>query len=679
MALTSGSRLGPYEILSLVGSGGMGEVYRARDPRLGRDVAIKVLPSGFSVDHDRLRRFELEARSAAALNHPNILAVYDVGSNDGVPYVVSELLKGETLRVVLADGPLPVRKAIDLGAQICQGLAAAHDQRIVHRDVKPENVFVTRDGRAKLLDFGLAKLSEEAALAAVTATMSATRTADTAAGTVLGTVGYMSPEQVRAGAVDHRSDIFSFGAVLYEMLSGRRAFHGSSAADTMSAILKEDPADLTATNRAVAPALDRIVRHCLEKSPEERFQSARDIAFDLVAVSDGAGASGVQISAPRDPRRAPRALATAGLLAGFAAVFWAGWSLKPQAAPTFKQLTFRRGTVTAARFTPDGQTVVYSAAWQGSPHPSLYSARTDGVLSRPLDVDDADVLAISPQSDMALLQRWRRSIGWEREGMLARLALSGGASKEILDGVSSADWSSDGVSLAAIRVGSHYQLEFPIGHVLLRPASGWLSDVHIAPDQQHVAFIEHPQLGDDRGGVAVVDLKGEKRSLSSGWSSLAGLAWSASGTEIWFTASDTGLNRGLYAVTLSGRLRTVLRVPGSLVLFDISRDGRALIGEGAVRLEVMGLTPGSSRERDLTWLDWSESRALTADGRWLLLDEQGVGGGRDYSIYVRKTDGSPAARLGDGDAFSISSDGKWILAVAAGGSDSVQLLPTGAG
>ena len=280
MAISAGSRLGPYEVLSPLGAGGMGEVFKARDPRLGRDVAIKVLPASFSADPERLHRFEQEARAAGLLNHPNLTAVYDIGSHDGAPYVVQELLEGETLRSVLLGGRLPPRKAIDYSVQVAHGLAAAHEKGIVHRDLKPENLFVTKDGRLKILDFGLAKLTRPEAGGAPL-TEIPTATAGTEPGIVLGTIGYMAPEQVRGQAADARSDIFTFGAILYEMLAGKRAFRGDSAADTMSAILREDPPDLTLTGQNIPPGLERIVRHCLEKNPEQRFQSARDLAFDL--------------------------------------------------------------------------------------------------------------------------------------------------------------------------------------------------------------------------------------------------------------------------------------------------------------------------------------------------------------------------------------------------------------
>src|SRR4249919_170321 len=284
MTLAAGTRIGPYEILSPLGAGGMGEVYRARDSRLSRDVAIKVLPASFSADADRLRRFEQEAKAAGVLNHPNVTAVYDIGTHEDAPYVVQELLEGETLRSALAGGKLSARKTLDFSLQIVHGLAAAHEKGIVHRDLKPENIFVTNDGRVKILDFGLAKLTHTEERGQNTNLPTAT--AGTEPGVVLGTLGYMAPEQVRGKPADARSDIFSFGAILYEMISGKRAFHGETPADTMSAILKEEVPELSETARNVPPGLERIVRHCLEKNPAQRFHSASDIAFDLEALTE---------------------------------------------------------------------------------------------------------------------------------------------------------------------------------------------------------------------------------------------------------------------------------------------------------------------------------------------------------------------------------------------------------
>src|SRR5262245_2444038 len=292
MALASGSKLGPYEVVASLGAGGMGEVYRARDTKLGRDVAIKVLPASYSDDSDRLHRFEQEACAAGALNHPNILIIHHIDTHEGAPYIVSELLEGETLRKRMSGMKMAQRRVIDYASQIAHGLAAAHEKGIVHRDLKPDNIFITKDGRTKILDFGLAKLTQPDGVQSQTEIP--TRRVDTNPGVVMGTVGYMSPEQVRGLPVDHRSDIFSFGAILYEMLSGRRAFHGQSAADTMSAILKEDPPDLSETNKSVSPAVERLVNHCLEKDPEARFHSARDVAFALESITAGPATSDTQ-------------------------------------------------------------------------------------------------------------------------------------------------------------------------------------------------------------------------------------------------------------------------------------------------------------------------------------------------------------------------------------------------
>ena len=394
MNLTSGTKLGPYEIVSLLGAGGMGEVYRARDSRLKRDVAIKILPEGLARDADRLRRFEQEALATAALNHPNILAVFDIGTGEGSPYVVSELLEGETLRERLRGGPLAVRKALDYALQAAHGLAAAHEKGIIHRDLKPENLFVTKDGRLKILDFGLAKLTQSES---GPQTSLQTVSHGTEAGMVLGTAGYMSPEQVRGQVLDARSDIFSFGAILYEMLSGKRAFHGDTAADTMSAILKEDPPELNETNRNVSPALERIVQHCLEKNPEARFHSASDIAFDLEHLSGVSGSTTrVQAAGVAQPSHKLRTGIAAGL--GLALVmlglgWWLGKAGTHAPMPEYQQITFRTGSMGNARFTPDGS-VVYSASWDGGEN-QLYMSRTDDPGARELGLKDAELLSIS--------------------------------------------------------------------------------------------------------------------------------------------------------------------------------------------------------------------------------------------------------------------------------------------
>src|SRR5262249_12626970 len=465
MTLASGSKLGPYEILSPIGAGGMGEVYRAKDPRLGRDVAIKVLPASFSADTDRLRRFEQEAKAAGILNHPNITAVHDLGSHEGAPYIVTEFLEGETLRAALASGRLASRKAIDYAIEIANGLAAAHDKGIVHRDLKPENVFVTRDGRVKILDFGLAKLTQKESIS--NATNLPTATAGTEPGVVLGTLGYMSPEQVKGKEADARSDIFAFGAILYEMLAGKRAFHGDSAAETMSAILREDPPDLSATNQALAPGLGRVVRHCLEKNPEQRFHSAHDLAFDLEALS-GVSAPRVAptaVSAPsRTLAKAPVWVALATLIAGLVAGRWV-WKQAAQAPPAFHRLTYGRGSIGGnARFAPDGHTVVYAASWDGAREPQLYSVRVDSFESLLLPLKCVALESISRSGEMLVLKILHRSVGYARIGTLSQTPLSASAPRDLLEDVSSASWSPDGSAIVAVRAPQwRYRLEYPAG------------------------------------------------------------------------------------------------------------------------------------------------------------------------------------------------------------------------
>ncbi len=446
-----GTRLGPYEIVGQIGAGGMGEVYRARDARLRRDVAVKVLPAAFSEDAERLLRFEQEARATAALNHPNILAIFDVGSHESRPYLVEELLSGRSLRECLKSGPPPVSKAIELAVQITSGLAAAHGKGIVHRDLKPENLFVTSDGAVKILDFGLAKLARPEVAGEAAAT--ATATPSTGSGTVLGTVGYMAPEQIRGQPCDHRADIFAFGCVLYEMLSGQRTFSGGTPADTLAAILSQDPAPLSGTGREVPPLLAGIVSRCLQKSPEERFQSARDLVFQLDMMARLSGvASGP--TAPTDvprPRGLRRAILAGAGLAAVVLVLGAGALLdrqlgrRSQGFPDvrFTPLTFRRGVVSGAGFTGDGQTVVYSAKWDGAPN-ELFSTRLGSPASAALGYDRAALRDVSPTGELALL---RVGGSWG----LAVAPFSGGTPRDIDVRISDASYAPDGRSMAVIR------------------------------------------------------------------------------------------------------------------------------------------------------------------------------------------------------------------------------------
>ena len=474
MPLSPGTTLGAYEIVAPIGAGGMGEVYRARDARLGREVAIKVLPAAFASDPEALARFEREMKTLAALSHPHIVAIYDVGREGQTAYAVTELLEGDTLAEIVARGAVPIRKAIEYGTQIARGLAAAHDRGIVHRDLKPANVVVTSDGHVKVLDFGLARTTAAANDAATTA--------NTSPGLVMGTVGYMAPEQARGLPVDHRADVFAFGCVIYELIAGRRAFDRGSAADTVSAILKEDPAPLSSLNLKVPPALERVVQRCLEKDPAERFHSARDLAFALDALSLGAtGPTSEQTAtAPLRPRRG--AGVAIALAAALAAAFVLGRALAPGGTgqtPTITRLTFERGVIRTARFAPDSGTIVYGARWGGDPL-KVFVARADTAESKPLDLPSGDLLAVSKSGDMLLSLGRRYLTSWTSEGTLARARLFGSSARELLERVRDADFL-PGDRLAIIRrVEGRDRLEVPQGTVVFE-TPGYLSHVRVSP------------------------------------------------------------------------------------------------------------------------------------------------------------------------------------------------------
>ncbi|MBZ5722804.1 MAG: protein kinase [Acidobacteriia bacterium] len=680
MTLTSGSRLGPYEIAGPLGAGGMGEVYRARDTRLAREVAIKVLPEAFARDAERLQRFEHEARVLSTVNHPNILAIHDVGAQGDIHYLVSELLEGQTLREKMSAGPQSQRRVTEYAAEMARGLAAAHEKGIVHRDLKPDNVFITKDGRVKILDFGLAKQAiGEAALSGQSATM--TGPSPTQPGTVMGTAGYMSPEQVRGQNVDHRSDIFSFGAILYEMISGKRAFKGDTSVETMNAILKEDPPELSESGLNVTPGLDRIVRHCLEKEPGLRFQSARDLAFDLESLSTLSSSTkpvaGSRLaSAARF--RTPLLVAIPVLLLVAAAAFWAGHATLKSSAPVFTRLTFRGGHVDSARFSPDGHTLVYSAAFGDEPL-QIYTTRPDAPQSRELGLKNSSILAVSRQDELAVTLNHAQLAANVGGGTLARVPLTGGSPRELNEAVGSADWAPDGQSLAlAALTANGAVLEYPQGKRLYE-TQGWVYNVRVSPDGNLVAFVDHPILWDSLGTVMVVDRQGKRRALTGSFSDIRGLAWAPSGKEIWFTASTVHLSSNLFAVDLDGHQRLVWAGAGGVVLQDISSDGQVLFIRENRRRGIAGLFPGHDSEIDMSWQDWSLLTRISPDGKWIFFAEEGDGGGPKYSAYMRATDGSPAIRLGDGVPYGVSPDLKWVASIIPGELQQLWLLPTRAG
>ena len=662
MTLHAGTKFGHYEILSPLGAGGMGEVYRARDPRLGREVAIKVLPASFSQDADRLKRFEQEARSASALNHPNIVTIHEIGSFDGSSYIAMELVDGLSLREMLASGPLPTKKLLDVAVQTAEALAKAHGAGIVHRDLKPENIVVSKDGFAKLLDFGLAKTFVAPAGDVSGAPTIAPQ--ETQPGTVMGTVGYMSPEQASGRPVDFRSDQFAFGSILYEMATGKRAFQKGTGAQTLAAIIQEEPEPVVQLNpRAPAP-LRWIVERCLSKEPDERYASTRDLARDLKSVREHLGevvssaSGGTSVIEPARRRSLALPLSIIGILLAAAAGLFLGRRTGAVVQPRFQRLTFQRGTVLDARFGPDGQTVYYSAAWEGTA-PRVFSLRPGSPESAALTLPQAALLGLSSSAELAIQLGARPSpTGFGYVGMLARAPLTGGSPKEILQDVTYADWAPGGSDLAVVhRVEGKDRLEFPIGRVLFETA-GWIQGPRFSPDGKTIAFLHHPGAGDD-GAVEIVDRAGRKTELAAGWSTVQGLEWSGSG-EIWFTAARQGIEREIWAVTTSGKLRLVRTMQGTPALLDLSGTN-ALVTEDDYRSGAFALLAGETVTRDLGWFDWQSDRALSSDGKLFLFDESGEGGGANGSVYLRGTDGSPAVRLGDGVGLALTPDSAWAL------------------
>ncbi len=673
MSLSPGSRLGPYEILAPLGAGGMGEVYRARDAKLGRDIAVKVLPAALASDPDRRQRFEQEARSASALNHPNILTIYDIGETNGTTYIAMELIEGKTLRELVASGePLPTRRLLDLAVQIADGLAKAHSAGIVHRDLKPENVMISKDGFAKILDFGLAKLAEPA-----THDGSALPTAvapGTAPGTVMGTVGYMSPEQASGHSVDFRSDQFTLGSILYEMATGKRAFSRRTGAETLAAIIREEPEPMAqAAPKAPAP-VRWIVERCLAKDPEERYASSKDLARDLKSVrdhlSETSASGGIEAAHPARARRrgwlAP-AILTLLLGSGLGYLAREVFRGRPDSAVRYQPLTFRRGSILSSRFAPDGQTIVYSAAWDGRPL-ELFSTRADSTESRSLGLPPADILSISSTGEMAISLDRHYTLGFETTGTLARVPLGGGAPRPILEDVETADWSPDGQSLAVSRrIGNRYRLEYPIGKTIYESAS-WISSVRVSPDGRLVAILDNPRRGNNEGVVKVLDTEGKVRL--EGPRARGAIVWSPRGDEVW------SLERGVQATMLSGKTRMILSVAGTPALHDAASDGRMLLGLGSFRREMVGVEAGGNVERNLTWLNWSFPVDIAQDGKSVLFDEQNI---KPEAVYLRALNGAPAIRLGEGNATGLSADGRWALTLREDGGDHFVLLPTGPG
>jgi Tol biopolymer transport system component len=621
----------------------MGEVYRATDAALYRDVALKILPTALINDESRLLRFEQEARATAALHHPNIVTIHDFGTSDSVPYLVTELLEGESLADVLGRGPVPLRRSLAWAVQILRGVAAAHARGIVHRDLKPANIFLLGDGTLKILDFGLAKVAHAMGSAhdAPTARISED-------GMIFGTIGYMSPEQLRSESADARSDIFSFGVVLYEMLTGRVPFARDTTAETISAILNDDAPRLDTP--PFPAALASTLLHCLEKNREARFHSAHDLALHMELIDVGASgpAAAVAMTAPAHPKIA--------------------------------QVTFRRGSVAQARFAPDGS-IVYGASWNDQPlelfvsHRGMPEARALGI--------NGSIHAVSRNGELALSLGRSSELSFLASGTLARVAIAGGVPRPIAKDVNEADWSPDGRQLAVARRSEHgFQIEYPIGHRIYE-SPWWISDMRVSPDGREIAFIEHPFAGDNFGSVKVVDLHGRAESLTDDLYIAWGLAWNPSTGEIWYSGVpkqvEEGHNVSVYAVSRGREPREVFSTLGGTFLHDIAPDGTLLVAHQTPRRNIVGHVDGEDVDRDLSWFDWSFPMRLSNDGKTLLFEEQGIANGGKNTFYLRDTRGGPVVRLDEGRGRDLSSDGEHVLALSNDKPERVMLVPTGAG
>jgi serine/threonine protein kinase len=677
MRFAPGARLGPFEILAPLGAGGMGEVYRARDTRLERTVALKILPSDLlTTPGPRVERFRHEARVVARITHPNICTLHDVGEDGPAIFLVMEYVEGNTLARRLEDGPLPLPLALRTAIAIADALDHAHRHGVVHRDIKPSNVMLTRDS-VKLLDFGLAKLKERDEEVPIDATRSAHLTE---VGTIVGTVPYMAPEQIEGREVDSRTDIFAFGVVLFEMLSGRRPFAGESRASLMAAIVSAEPPALSSLQPEVPAPLERVIRRCMAKDPEERWQTARDMAAELRWIATEAPSSVLPTATTRPPRGAAiwagvaGAALTAAVFAAAAASVWP----RPGVAE-YLPATFRKGVVSSARFTPDGQSFVYSASWEGQPY-TAFLGRPNSPDARDLQLQNARMLSISQTGDMAVLFGPQNITHTWGARMLARIPMAGGSRRDMLTGVVDADWIPGTDTLAVVRdPGGNrpWTVEFPAGTTVHQARAAW--SLRVSPDGSRVAFFEGPMMfgSPPQAMITVVDRSGGKSTVARNWTGI-GLAWAPSGNEIWFTATRPFPGEfapSLHAVSLSGAERPVYRAPDWLVLHDIYKHGWVLMSRNTIRINLTCKRLGS--ERDLTWQLASAAKGISSKGETVVFEDELLSSpSGSPTIFSRSVEGSPAISIGDGSGAAFAPDGKWVLALRG---ENLVLWPTGVG
>ncbi|MDX2153283.1 MAG: protein kinase [Bryobacteraceae bacterium] len=701
-------RLAHFQILEKIGEGGMSEVWKAQDTRLGRNVAIKILPRSQAQDEERLRRFEHEARTAGALNHPNILAIYDTGLTEGRPYLVTELLEGQTLRDALERGPLPPRRVVDCAQQILRGLSAAHHHGIVHRDLKPENVFLTKDGMVKILDFGLAKASITERFPHAN---DETLTISTNPGTVLGTVGYMSPEQVRGEEAGPRSDIFSFGLILYEMLCGKRAFHCGSAVETMSLILSAEPAPIP-----TSPNLERLVHRCIEKRPEDRFDSARDVLFALEAAAGGSGSSPSLMPVSQRRRRSRTRLAltlACGLIAGAAIGRWLLPS-KPPAPPQIRYLTYS-GRDSSPAVTQDGRTVAFISERDGTPRIWLKQLADGSEVALTEGPDDSP--RFSPDGSTVLFARTEGT-----RTSLFRVPLLGGEPRRVLDDAINGDFSPDGKRVAFVRWRADASGESSIigvvdsdgsnPRVLTELPGARVEMPRWSPDGTKIAAVGAIQ-GGFRSGFYVTDLAGTVRRYSTRRDmGISGLAWLPSSSEVVYIRGDymVGTLSEVVRHSLTADTLETLHWPHRSACIDLLRAGALVfdtVGTRSNLRRVEGggaaswITRGTSMDRqpvfspDGSRVAFSSDRsgntdlwqitldtgkvtrltdheaddidpAFTPDGRSLLWTSSRAG---HFEVFLADADGGRPRQItrdgADAENPTMTRDGRWIVYASA--------------
>ncbi len=681
MSLAPGVRLGPYEIVAPLGAGGMGEVWRARDLKLDREVALKFLPATFVRDPERLARFEREAKVLASLNHPNIAAIYGFHEHEGHLFLAMELVSGVDLQERLTKGRLPLSEAIEIARQIAAGLEAAHERGVVHRDLKPANVKATEDGTVKVLDFGLAKALDAAATSdpGRDASMSPTITSlGTVAGVILGTAAYMSPEQARGKSVDRRADIWALGCVLYEMLTGSLAFSGETVSDTMASVLTREP-DWSALPADVPRTVRELLTRCLRKDPKERLRDAGDARIELTEALRGErGPVPIESIAPRSR---PRWIVPALVVAAIAAVVGGAWVGRRSATttpPQYRTLSFGNGFVHSARFTPDGQTVLYGAAFEGRPL-ALFSTRVDGFDSRPVDVPSSDIAGISKNGQLALLLGRHFQGSWRRIGTLGQVALTGGTPRELLESVYDADISPDGTRFAVVVAdGDDQVLQYPMGHEVFRN-QGWISQPRIAPDGKRIAFVDHRLPGDDLGVVKLAGPDAKITLLGPEQQYVQGVCWSADGGTVFYSFDDDDGAGTVSAVSPGGTPRVAMRVPSNVRVQDAAADGRLLLVTDDTWVMLSGQLAGDKSERIYSWWAHDSAAGISMDGTSFAGTTGSIVVNGEYPVFVRRGT-EPPIQLGMGATVGMTADGKSVFATSlSGGAKGLTMFPVGPG